>query len=317
MECQCPLRPGEFLLSELKDKLENALNEGRILMLGGQVLIGAGFRLIFAEEFEKLTSYTQFIVVASVWLMLLSLGILLVAPAYHFLVENGENTRRFHELITWILEWTLLPFALGLGVSVFVVGEKAMDASAGATAGALIFIFAISIWYVLSALKVKRRPIAVPKEGPTQLKDKIKEALIEARMILPGAQALLGFQVANTFTIAFDKLPRSSQWAHMGSLICIAVSTAFLMAPAAYHRIAEHGEDSEEFYGVSGRMLLTALFWLGLGIAAELSVVLTRIGQSARFSMGVSILTLIFFYGLWFGYSALKRQQNLRARLAG
>ena len=288
-----------------------------MLILGGQVLIGAAFRLIFADGFEKQPSYTQFVEVAALWLMLLSLGILLVAPPYHFLVENGENTRKFHELVTSILEWTLFPFALGMAVSVFAVGEKTMTGLAGGIAGALTFIFAISVWYVFSALKQKKQPMAVPEEGPTKLKDKIKEALIEARMILPGAQALLGFQVANTFTNAFDKLPRSSQWAHMGSLICISVSTAFLIAPAAYHRIAEHGEDSEEFYRLSGRMLLAALFWLGLGIATELWVVLTRVGQSALFSIGVSVLTLIFFYGLWFGYSTRKRQQNLRPRLAG
>src|SRR5215467_8732791 len=73
---------------------------------------------------------------------------------------------------------------------------------------------------------------------PTSLTDKIKEVLIEARMILPGAQALLGFQVASTLTDAFETLPVTSKWMHLISLVAIAICTIFLIAPAAYHRIA-------------------------------------------------------------------------------
>ena len=38
--------------------------------------------------------------------------------------------------------------------------------------------------------------------------------LTEARVILPGAQALLGFQLSVVLTQAFEKLPVSSQIAH-------------------------------------------------------------------------------------------------------
>src|SRR5437764_15401640 len=112
-------------------------------------------------------------------------------------------------------------------------------------------------------------------------------------MVLPGAQALLGFQVANAFTNTFDRLPKTSQWTHLGSLMCIAMSTIFLIAPAAYHRIAEHGEDSEEFYNLSGCMLLSALFWLGLGIAADLWVILIKTGQSPLLAWSLSAVTLL------------------------
>ena len=302
---------------QLQSKLENALNEARMLILGGQVLIGAAFRLTFIDGFDKLPIYSRGLHLGSLWLMLIALGILLVPAPYHFIVEDGANTRRFHELVTFVLEWTLLPFALGLGVSIFIVGEKTMTTAAGAIAGAIVFSVALGIWYVFSALKVKRRPVPVSKEEPTKLRQKIKEALIEDRMVLPGAQALLGFQVANAFTNTFDRLPKTSQWTHLGSLLCVAMSTIFLIAPAAYHRIAENGEDSEEFYEISGRMLLFALFWLGLGIAADLWVILERMTQSSLIAWIVSAATLLFFYGIWFGYSAVKRREKTRERLAG
>jgi len=45
----------------------------------------------------------------------------------------------------------------------------------------------------------------------TRLKDKIKLTLDESRMLVLGAQILLGFQFRSVFEAAFDRLPRSSQ----------------------------------------------------------------------------------------------------------
>jgi Family of unknown function (DUF6328) len=296
-------------VSKLQDKLENALNEARILILGGQVLIGAAFRSIFADGFDKLPFHTQAMHIATLWFMAAGLGLLITPASYHFIVECGENTARVHELVTSLLEWALLPFALGLGASVFMVAEKTMTTTIGAISGGFTAILAVSIWYILSVFKRKQQP-PPPEEEPIELTAKIKEALIETRMVLPGAQALLGFQVANTFTNSFDQLPFSSRAVHLASLVSIAVCAIFLMAPAAYHRIAEHGEDSEEFYRLSGRFLLLALFWLALGLAGDLWVVTRKILHSDPIANFVGIAALVFFYGLWFGYSAQQSWSN-------
>jgi len=297
----------------LKDKIENALNEARILILGGQVLIGAGFRSAFAEGFDKLPYGTRVMEIGSLWLMTIGLGILLLPASYHFIVERGENTVSFHELVTSILEWTLFPFAMGLGVNGFMAGEKVLSPLTGGIAGVLLVLLAVCLWYVFSTVKKRELPRNAHEEA-TSLTDKVKEVLIEARMILPGAQALLGFQIANTLTDSFDQLPRASQWAHFAGLMCIAISTIFLIAPAAYHRIAEHGEDSEEFYNLSGRLLLSGLFWLGLGITFDLWIVARKISHSVLFSYLTSTATLLFFYGLWFGYTTQKHRQKRRSR---
>src|ERR1043166_2358821 len=115
-------------MSQLTDKIENALNEGRILLLGAQVLIGASFRSIFSDKFDRLPSHSQAVMMASLWTMTIGLALLLLPAPYHFLAERGENSRSFHELVTSILEWALLPFAGGLGVSVFVTSERLIKA---------------------------------------------------------------------------------------------------------------------------------------------------------------------------------------------
>lgn len=89
-------------------------------------------------------------------------------------------------------------------------------------------------------------------------------------MALPGAQAFLGFQFAIVFAPGFERLPRPWQLIHFGSLLATTVSTVLLITPAAYHRIHEAGEDTEHFHRVASRLLLTALVFLGPGMAGDL-----------------------------------------------
>ena len=64
----------------------------------------------------------------------------------------------------------------------------------------------------------------------TPLSAKVEQMLIEARVIIPGAQALLGFQLTVTLTRAFEQLPFESKLAHATALCCIALSVILLMA---------------------------------------------------------------------------------------
>ena len=139
---------------------------------------------------------------------------------------------------------------------------------------------------------------------------RIKIVLIECRMALPGAQALLGFQLANVFTEGFEKLPRSSQWIHFGSLLSTMICTILLIAPAPYHRIAEGGEDTEHFHKVASRFLLGALVFLAPGMAGDLLIVLRKVSGSLVLAGIASGLLLAAFYGLWFGLSAWARRSS-------
>jgi len=50
---------GGGLMAKLKDKIQNALDEGRMLVLGSQVLLGFQFRSAFEPGFEKLPASSQ------------------------------------------------------------------------------------------------------------------------------------------------------------------------------------------------------------------------------------------------------------------
>jgi hypothetical protein len=78
----------------------------------------------------------------------------------------------------------------------------------------------------------------------------------------------------------FDRLPREIQWTHFGSLVAVTISAVLLITPAAYHRVAEHGEDSEQFHNFASRVMLAAMFFLGLGLAGDFFVVTYKISRS-------------------------------------
>ena len=56
----------------------------------------------------------------------------------------------------------------------------------------------------------------------------------------------------------------------------------FIDHSAAYHRIVERGDDSEEFHNFAGRILLLAMFFLGLGLAGDFFVVVQKISGSLQ-----------------------------------
>ena len=75
-----------------------------------------------------------------------------------------------------------------------------------------------------------------------RLEEKIDQMLTEARVVLPGAQALLGFQLAIVLTDGFEKLPAGLKLIHGAALIFVALAIILLMTPAPYHRIVYAGQ---------------------------------------------------------------------------
>src|SRR5205823_2609221 len=138
-----------------------------------------------------------------------------------------------------------LPFALAIGINVFLAAERVLGIAAAIAAGGGAAGLALALWY---GLPLARRPSIGKRERAmaqrqhnqrpeTPLHVKIEQMLTEARVILPGAQALFGFQLSIVLTKSFDDLAASSRILHAASLGLVALSVMLLMAPAAYHRI--------------------------------------------------------------------------------
>src|SRR6185369_4850773 len=89
------------------------------------------------------------------------------------------------------------------------------------------------------------------QDGSEKLSDAISHLLAECRMVLPGIQALFGFQWIAFFNQRFTDISHANQSLHLGATAIVAVSAAVLMTPAAYHRTARGGAISERFISLS------------------------------------------------------------------
>ena len=66
-----------------------------------------------------------------------------------------------------------------------------------------------------------------------------------------------------------------------------------LMMPAAYHRLAEEGEDTERFYRLANRVVLSATVPLALALGAEFAIVCLRVGLDWAWAALLGAVTAI------------------------
>ena len=311
-------------MTKLKDKIKNALDESRMLILGAQILLGFQYRAVLEKQFEFLPSSSQYLQLVALVILLGAIALIMAPGAYHRIVYKGEDCQDLHEFTTTVMDIALLPFIAALGIDLYVMLGRFTGGWPAIVLAASVTVLALLLWYGLELLGRRRHwdkdvrnksEKGSENEMPqTALRDKVEHVLTEARVVLPGAQALLGFQFITMLMEGFDKLPESSKYVHAISLIVMAVTVVLLMAPAAYHRMVEHGENTEHFHRVASLLVVLAMIPLPIAIAGDFYVVMQKVTGSAPFAIIASATILIFFYLLWFGFTAYRRAQITQER---
>ena len=290
-----------------------ALDETRLLILGLQVLFGFLFQSVFQNGFDALSPVSKNLVCAALALMMLSIGCLIAPAMQHRIVEAGQSTPRLERATSVLAAWALVPFIASLGLGLFMVFERIFGRIAGVAVGAASAALAGFFWFGLSWLigQRRRRSMTEPS-GATPLSTKVEQMLTEARVIIPGCQALLGFQLVAMLTQAFDALPPDAKIMHAAGLCCVTLAMILLMTPAALHREAFGGNDSELFLRLGSAFVVAGPLPLAFGIAADVYVVFLKISHSAAFTVAASsvlllaMLTLWYFYPIWLRASGVK-----------
>lgn len=301
-------------MASLQDKVKNALDEARILMLGTQVLLGFQYRAFFEKGFDELPPAARACEIVGVFALLCSVAVLFLPAARHRIVAQGNDSERFHRFTFGVMPWALGPFAVALALDLAVAADRIAGPLAGAVAAVATAVATFGFWYAHFGHRGKHgHKESEDKVEKTPLNHRIVQCLTEARVVLPGAQALLGFQLAMVLMEPFAGLPQSAKLVHLGSLGLIALATVVLMAPPAYHRIVERGEDTERFHTFASRMVLLAMALLAPGFSAELYVVLVRAGLPTA-AWVAALVSLAVFYAAWFGAMLLLRAKYPQAR---
>jgi hypothetical protein len=99
------------------EKIKIALDETRMLVLGGQVLLGFQMRSVFREEFESLSSHARTLDALALLLMVAVVGLLIAPAIHHRQVGNGDATRHTMRVIGLAMSGALALFALSMGIS--------------------------------------------------------------------------------------------------------------------------------------------------------------------------------------------------------
>ena len=133
------------------------------------------------------------------------------------------------------------------------------------------------------------------------LEEEATHATDEARMVLPGVQAIMGFQLIAVFNQRFESLSFNEQLLHLAAFFLVTLAMGLIMAPAAYHRQVERGRVTRRFVDLASALLSLALIPLMVGVAFD-SYILTRLvigapGQAVTCAMAVFAVLC----GLWFG----------------
>jgi hypothetical protein len=307
---------------KIANKIKLGLDETRMLVLGAQVLVGFQFRGVFTDGFERLPELSRYLDAVALLLMMVTLGLLILPGLYQRLVEHGFDSGRLFRFTGRVAGLALAPFSVSLGLDIGIATERLWGTAGGIAAGAATGLLAVVFWYGLEAVEMrskgkKERAMGAGESDELQdpgLDQRIDQMLTEARVILPGAQALLGFQLAIVLSASFEKLPESVKSIHGAALLFVALSIVLLMAPAAYHRLVYAGEDSEGFLRTGSRFVTLSTVPLALGLAADVYVVSTRIFRSdvAAAITGLAVLALLV--GLWHALPLALRGRRKQAR---
>ncbi len=138
------------------------------------------------------------------------------------------------------------------------------------------------------------------------LQTKADEILQEIRIVLPGTEALLGFQFVIFFNPVFQGLPSTYQYIHFSTLILTMLCTILLVAPVAFQQVGEDGKITHSFLNFARRMLSVSMLFLLIALAGDIFIAAKVIELSTIFAAAVSLVIFMTGIILWYAYALLR-----------
>ena len=127
----------------------------------------------------------------------------------------------------------------------------------------------------------------------------MRDIIEEARCILPGLQAVFGFQTIAVFNDRFNDLALYAQACHMAGLALMVIAMALLMTPAVYYR-AQHGEATSHMVKVSRKAIRLGLIPLASGLSLDMLTVVSLATDTLSISVAAAVASLLLFVVLWY-----------------
>ena len=132
----------------------------------------------------------------------------------------------------------------------------------------------------------------------------------EARMLLPGVQAILGFQLMAVTNQRFVLFSSGEQILYLLAFLLLALAMGLIMAPAAFHRQAGRGKVTRRFVDLSSTFLTLAMIPLILAFAIDTYLVARLILEDAMKSGLIAGIVALVLAALWFLLPAAYRHRR-------
>lgn len=146
------------------------------------------------------------------------------------------------------------------------------------------------------------------------LDDLASHVLEEARMVLPGLQALLGFQLIAVFNNGFsEQLSRTDQYIHLLAIVLSVDAVCLLLTPAALHRVCQPDRISMEFIRSSSKFIRLGMLPMLFTIVLDLYVVAHLVTKNLPVSLVLGFIVFLQFTYFWLVYPT-RRAKELRGR---
>ena len=146
------------------------------------------------------------------------------------------------------------------------------------------------------------------------LNDAATHLLEECRTIVPGMQALFGFQLIAVFSQgSSQKLSSGEQRLHLFAIALVVIAIGLVMAPAALHRQAEPQSVSQRFISAATTLMLWSMPPLALAISIDVYVVARAVFETRLQAALIAAVLLLVLTVLWF---VLPRSRRLQRTLA-
>jgi hypothetical protein len=132
------------------------------------------------------------------------------------------------------------------------------------------------------------------------LNDAASHVLEECRTVVPGMQALFGFQLIAVFSSAFgEQLSSMERMLHLIAIVLVTIAIALVMTPAALHRQTEPLAVSTRFIRISSRLLMASMAPLAVGLCLDIYLVARVIVGTRGVAATVAASLLGVFIVLW------------------
>ena len=143
------------------------------------------------------------------------------------------------------------------------------------------------------------------EDRKARLEREHNELLQELRSLIPGAQVLLGFLLAISFTNQFGDLSDGERYVYYGTLVCTAVALVLFMAPAAHHRLRFREGDKDYMLRKANREAIAGTVASSLALTGVLYLV-TDLVFGATEAVVASVAFFAFAAWRWWSFALLR-----------